>query len=104
MVRNLPSEFLRRSSNVIYKNVSEELLTNLKQLCNLIDSKQWLVGESLSVADIAVAAQLSLLRFPLSSGPPLAGKGCPGFSDHPHLQNLFTWRDQIEKLVMRSDS
>ncbi len=57
----------------------------------------------MSFADIAIAAQLSLLRFPKSSGEPLAGKGCPGFSDHPNLQVLFDWRDRIETTLMQSD-
>ena len=52
------------------------------------------------LADIAVAAQLSLLRFPSSAGSALAGKGVPGLSDHPKLQPLFQWRDQIELKLM----
>ena len=44
--------------------------------------------------------QLSLLRFPSSAGSALAGKGVPGLSDHPKLQPLFQWRDQIELKLM----
>jgi len=40
------------------------------------------------LADIAIAVQLSLLRFPKSSGEPLTGKGYPGFSDQPEFQVL----------------
>ena len=53
----------------------------------------------MTLADIAVAAQLSLLRFPSSAGSALA-KGVPGLSDHPKLQPLFQWRDQIELKLM----
>ena len=63
----------------------------------------WLVGNALSLADIAVAAQLSLLRFPASAGDGLAGKGVAGLSDHPRLQPLFQWRDQLEDQLMQSD-
>ena len=35
-----------------------------------------------------------------SSGSALAGKGVPGLSDHPKLQPLFQWRDQIELKLM----
>ena len=57
----------------------------------------------MTFADIAIAAQLSLLRFPESAGSQLAGKGCPGFSDHPKLTPLFDWRDQLETDLLASD-
>ena len=101
---DLPSVFLKRSSDLICKNVSEELLTSLKQLCNVINTDQWLVADSLGVADIDVAAQPSSLQFPRSSSQQLAGDGCPGFSHHTKLQNLFTWRDPIEDSLMCTDS
>ena len=67
----------------------------------IIQIHEYLIGDNLSIADIAVAAQLSLLRFPQSSGPKLAGKGCPGFSDNPKLISLFKWRDELERRIMR---
>ena len=57
----------------------------------------------MTIADFAVAAQLSLLKFPKSSGPLLSQKGCPGFSDHPQFEPLFEWRDQLEAALMESD-
>ena len=66
----------------------------------IIQIHEYLIGDNLSIADIAVAAHLSLLRFPQSSGPKLAGKGCPGFSDNPQLISLFKWRDELEKKIM----
>jgi glutathione S-transferase len=62
-----------------------------------------LVGDQLSMADLAVAAQLSLLRFPASSGDGLAGRGVPGLSDHPQLQPLFAWRDRLETRLFQVD-
>ena len=71
-------------------------------MSNLVRTKQWLVGNSLSVADIAVASQLSLLKFPPSSGK-LAGKGCKGFNDNPKLDRLFEWRDHFDINLMQAN-
>ena len=65
-----------------------------------MEDSPFLVGEAMTLADLAVAAQLSLLRFPQSAGSPLAGRGVPGLSDHPKLQALFHWRDQLELKLM----
>jgi glutathione S-transferase len=59
------------------------------------------VGEALSLADLAVVAQLSLLSFPASAGAPLAGRGVPGLADDPQLAPLFAWRDRIGASVGR---
>lgn len=55
----------------------------------------YLEGNRLSLADLAVAAQLSLLKFPASAGAPLAGRGVEGIADSPLLAPLFAWRDRI---------
>ena len=81
-------------------NDKESLLASLEQLATSVQASPWLVGDSMTLADIAVAAQLSLLRFPSSAGSALTGKGVPGLSDHPKLQPLFQWRDQIELKLM----
>jgi glutathione S-transferase len=72
-----------------------QLQSNLEQLAVLISDRPYLVGTRLSLADLAVAAQLSLLRFPASAGAPLAGHGVSGIADHPLLEPLFSWRDRI---------
>jgi len=79
------------------------MLASLIRLADAVAVSPWLVGDALSLADLAVAAQLSLLRFPASAGEPLAGQGVAGFSDHPRLQPLFQWRDQLEASLMQSD-
>jgi glutathione S-transferase len=61
----------------------------------LISLAPYLEGDRLSLADLAVAAQLTLLRFPASAGVPLAGRGVAGISDNPLLEPLFSWRDRI---------
>jgi len=72
-----------------------QLTRMLEQLTVLVRDRSHLEGDRLSLADLAVVAQLSLLRFPLSAGEPLAGRGVEGISDHPLLQPLFAWRDGI---------
>ncbi len=99
----LPNQFITGINAILKQGEGNSLLTNLEQLSKAIASKDWLVGNSLSIADIAIASQLSLLKFPASSGENLCGKGCPGFSDHPNLQPLFQWRDQIENRILEVD-
>ncbi|MEX1316592.1 MAG: glutathione S-transferase family protein [Synechococcaceae cyanobacterium] len=72
-----------------------QLQSNLEQLAALTAAQDHLVGQQLSLADLAVVAQLSLLRFPASSGAPLAGRGVSGIADNPLLGPLFSWRDRI---------
>jgi glutathione S-transferase len=72
-----------------------QLQRNLEQLAVLCAANPYLVGDALSLADLAVAAQLSLLSFPASSGAPLAGRGVSGIADNPLLASLFLWRDQL---------
>lgn len=73
----------------------QRLQGHLEQLTALTSAQPYLVGSALSLADLAVAAQLGLLLFPESSGAPLAGCGVSGIADHPLVQPLFSWRDRI---------
>lgn len=83
-------------SDVVIAQERQLLMDSLEQLAALVGQRGHLVGGSLSLADLAVAAQLSLLSFPSSAGVFLAGRGVPGLHDHPLLQPLFQWRDGIE--------
>ena len=96
----IPGGWVSNVTELVNQNERAELLASLEQLATAVQASPWLVGDSMTLADIAVAAQLSLLRFPSSSGSALAGKGVPGLSDHPKLQPLFRWRDQIELKLM----
>jgi glutathione S-transferase len=77
------------------------LRASLDQLSSLVQAQPYLVGSHLSLADLAVTAQLSLLSFPASAGAPLAGRGVPGLADDPALEPLFRWRDRIAAEVGR---
>jgi glutathione S-transferase len=74
---------------------ARQLHRNLEQLCQLVAGRDHLVGSQLSLADLAVVAQLSLLRFPATAGAPIAGEGVNGIADNPLFQPLFHWRDGI---------
>ena len=91
----LPGDWLRQVGQVIDHGGLEQLRRNLEQLCALVQAQPYLVGEQLSLADLAVMAQLSLLKFPQSAGAPLAGLGVPGLADDPQLQPLWRWRDRL---------
>ena len=96
----LPGGWVSNVTELVNQNERAALLASLEQLALSVQSTPWLVGDSMSLADLAVAAQLSLICFPSSSGAALAGKGVPGISDHPKLQPLFHWRDQLELSLM----
>ena len=96
----IPGGWVSNITELVNQKERTELLASLEQLASSVQTSPWLVGDSMTLADIAVAAQLSLLRFPSSAGSALAGKGVPGLSDHPKLQPLFQWRDQIELKLM----
>ncbi len=89
------SDFILSNDNII------DLQKILESLSKSLNNKQFLVGDSLSIADISLAAQLSLLKFPTSAGPILSGQGSPEFINNPYLENLFSWRDNLEELVSK---
>ena len=96
----IPGGWVSNVTELVNQNERADLLATLEQLSTSVQATPWLVGDEMSLADLAVAAQLSLLRFPASSGAALAGTGVPGLSDHPKLQPLFQWRDQLELRLM----
>jgi glutathione S-transferase len=98
-----PGAWLQGLGEVVDQGERAAMLASLLQLADAVVASPWLVGDQCSIADLAVAAQLSLLRFPASSGEALAGRGVPGISDHPRLEPLFSWRDQLEAQLMQLD-
>ena len=96
----IPGGWVNSVSELVNQGERAALLASLEQLAASVEDSPVLVGEAMTLADLAVAAQLSLLRFPQSAGSSLAGRGVPGLSDHPKLQALFHWRDQLELKLM----
>ena len=69
-----------------------------------LNNKKYLIGDRLSIADISIAAQLSLLKFPKSSGPILSGEGVQEYINNPYLENLFIWRNNLEEYIFSANS
>ncbi len=100
----IPFNIASQISGLVNQKEKECLKRNLEYLTNLIEKDKFIVGKELSIADISVASQLSLLKFPNSSGEHLKGKGCSLYINDPSLENLFKWRDSIEDdLIKISD-
>ena len=99
----VPGGWLSTLGDLLGQEQRASMLSSLTALAEGLDQNGYLVGNTLTLADLAVAAQLSLLRFPASSGDSLAGRGVPGLSDHPRLQSLFRWRDQLEAQLIQRD-
>ena len=103
LMSGLPGGWLSSFGELLGQEQRASMLCSLRSVADGLDPNGCLVGHAISLADLAVAAQLSLLRFPASSGESLAGRGVPGISDHPRLQNLFRWRDQLETRLINLD-
>ncbi|MFZ4565502.1 MAG: glutathione S-transferase family protein [Prochlorococcaceae cyanobacterium] len=78
-----------------------QLIQALEQLVALLAVRPYLVGERPTLADVAVAAQLYLLRFPAVAGIDLAARGVTGIADQPAFEPLFRWRDELYRTVGR---
>ena len=96
VMSTLPGGWLSSLGELLGQEQRASMLSSLCAVADGLDLNGCLIGDTISLADLAVAAQLSLLRFPASAGELLAGRGVPGISDHPRLQDLFRWRDQLE--------
>ena len=99
----LPLNIPGKIYSFVNQEEKESLKLNLEILTEVTKNKKFIVGETISIADIAVAAQLSLLRFPQSSGDKLSGKGCNLFSKDPRFECLFEWRDKIENKLITTN-
>jgi len=103
VMSGLPGGWLSTLGDLLGQEQRASMLSSLMALAEGLGDNGHLVGNTLTMADLAIAAQLSLLRFPGSSGDGLAGRGVPGLSDHPRLQSLFQWRDQLEAQLIQRD-
>ncbi len=105
IIDNIPFKNLNNISNLFLSDKSNiEFQKILESLSKALLNKNYLIGNSLSIADISVASQLSLLKFPNSSGSSLSGEGCQEFINNPYLENLFQWRDNIEEKIFSASS
>ena len=101
---DFPLSIASQISGLINQAEKESLKLNLKYLTKLIEKENFIVGKKISIADISVASQLSLLNFPNSSGKNLKGKGCSIYINDPSLKSLFRWRDSIEAQLITANT
>ena len=83
----LPGGWVNTVSELVNQGERADLLASLERLAESLENSPWLVGKTMTLADLSVAAQLSLLRFPPSAGMPLAaaltavaGQSADGYS------------------------
>ena len=97
---SIPFRNFNKISNMVLSNKSNiEFQKILESLSKGLLNRDFLIGNNLSIADISIASQLSLLKFPNSAGPILSGEGSQEFINNPYLENLFKWRDKLEEKI-----
>ncbi len=101
LVGKVPCGFINNITNLINLGDEEFLLNSLENITGMLENKEWIVGDSMSIADLAIASQLSLIKFPSSAGYSLADKGCQGLIQTPSLHRLFSWRDNLEEYLLQ---
>ena len=105
IVNKIPFKNFNNISNIILSDKSNiEFQKILESLSKALINQKFLIGNKLSIADISIASQLSLLKFPSSSGTILCGEGCQEFINNPYLENLFHWRDNLEEYLFSASS
>ncbi len=81
------------------KYAQKGLKQDLEALCLILQERPYLLGDTPTLADLAVAGLSILLKFPegsyLDIPEPLKGKGIPGLADNIVFEPFFTWRDRL---------
>lgn len=81
------------------KLAREALKRNLEALVLLLEHQPYVVGETLTLADLAIAGLSFYLQFPVEMDgavpESLRGLGIPGFADDPAYRLFFEWRDRL---------
>jgi glutathione S-transferase len=81
------------------KSAKATLQRDLEALCSILDNRPYLVGDTPTLADLAVAGASLVLKFPegdyLDIPEALKGRGIPGLADNIAFEPFFTWRDRL---------
>ena len=81
------------------KSAKDALNQNLEALSLLLLESPYLIGDSPTLADFAVAGLSMLIKFPdgpyLDIPETLKGKGVPGLADNSMYDTFFNWRDRL---------
>ncbi|MDB9314098.1 glutathione S-transferase family protein [Spirulina sp. CS-785/01] len=81
------------------KDAEMGIKQDLEALCLLLEDQPYLIGDTPTLADFAVAGLSMVLKFPdgnyLDIPDDLQGKGIPGIADNPAYETFFEWRDRL---------
>ena len=84
-----------------------DLRQNLEALCLILKEQPFLVADTPTLADFAVASLMMYVKFPnhpaVKIPEALKGQGVQGLADDPHFAAFFTWRDRLYTNYRRSD-
>jgi glutathione S-transferase len=83
----------------VVKTATADLHRSMESLCLLLEQSPYLVGDTPTLADFAVASLSLVLKIPdgpyLDIPENLKGQGVPGFADNHDYDLFFTWRDRL---------
>lgn len=81
------------------KEAESGLRQDLEALCLILKDRQYLVGDTPTLADFAVAGLTMAIKFPnrpyLDIPEALSGKGIPGLGDNSAYDVFFEWRERL---------
>ncbi len=81
------------------KEAKKGLKQDLEALSLILANQPYLIGDSPTLADLAVAGLSIIIKFPegsyLNIPEQLKGRGIPGLADNPAFEPFFTWRDRL---------
>jgi glutathione S-transferase len=81
------------------KTANKTLKRDLEAVCLILQERPYLVGDTPTLADLAVAGLSMSLKFPegdyLDIPEALKGKGIPGLADNIAFEPFFAWRDRL---------
>ncbi len=105
LVGAVPSELLYilgtplGSGRDAVKEAQRDIKQDLEALCLILSERPYLVGDQITLADLAVAGLSIILKFPAGSyldlPKELRGKGIPGLADNSAYEPFFNWRDRL---------
>ncbi|MCT7951703.1 glutathione S-transferase family protein [Ancylothrix sp. C2] len=105
LVEAVPSDILKTlgiglgATPEAVSSATDSIKQSLEALCTILKEVPYLLGNTPTVADFAVAGLSILLKFP--TGPyldlpeTLRGKGVAGIADNPDYEIFFNWRDRL---------
>ena len=105
LLNNVPNQFLDLLGTGVgfgaegIKEANRGLKQDLEALSLILEHRPYLVGDQITLADLAVAGLSIYLKFPagpyLATPEDLKGKGIPGLADNSTYDPFFRWRDRL---------